>query len=91
MNKPSNSYNIYRDDEPVEAPGVVKCVQFRYPLDRRRHRLVKRGLDVVVSLLVIVLVLSWLLPLLGLVVVLESPGGMFFKQERGGKNNGVFV
>jgi putative colanic acid biosysnthesis UDP-glucose lipid carrier transferase len=70
---------------------VLSGVQFRYPLDRPLNRFVKRSLDVVLSVAVIILVLSWLLPLLGLLVVLESRGGMFFKQRRGGKNNRVFV
>nr|WP_298789869.1 sugar transferase [uncultured Allomuricauda sp.] len=42
----------------------------------------KRLFDISFSLIVIVLVLSWLIPVLGLIIKLESRGPVFFKQER---------
>ncbi|BAV09123.1 glycosyltransferase [Filimonas lacunae] len=61
------------------------------PLDRYRNRIVKRMFDVVFSLLVIVLVLSWLLPLVALLIKLESKGPVFFTQLRSGRNNRPFM
>ena len=60
------------------------------PLEDSTNRLKKRILDLVVSSLVILLVLSWLVPLLGLLIYLESPGPIFFKQLRSGRNNKAF-
>lgn len=60
------------------------------PLEDFGNRLKKRILDAVVSGLVIIFILSWLIPLLGLLIFLESPGPIFFKQKRNGKNNKVF-
>lgn len=60
------------------------------PLEDFGNRLKKRILDVVVSALVIIFILSWLIPLLGLLIFVESPGPIFFKQKRSGKNNKVF-
>lgn len=50
----------------------------------------KRGFDIVFSLLIIVLILSWLIPILGLIIRLESKGPILFKQKRNGLNNGEF-
>jgi putative colanic acid biosysnthesis UDP-glucose lipid carrier transferase len=60
------------------------------PLDDVGNRLKKRALDVVVSSLVAIFVLSWLIPLLGLLIKLESKGPIFFAQLRSGKNNKTF-
>ena len=60
------------------------------PLDDVGNRIKKRVLDVAVSLLVVIFVLSWLVPLLGILIYLESKGPIFFSQLRSGKNNKTF-
>jgi putative colanic acid biosynthesis UDP-glucose lipid carrier transferase len=50
----------------------------------------KRGFDIVFSLLVMLLLLSWLTPLLALLIKLESKGPVFFKQSRPGINEAEF-
>lgn len=45
---------------------------------------VKRVFDICFSLLVIIFLLSWLIPLLALLIKLESKGPVFFKQGRPG-------
>lgn len=60
------------------------------PLDDVGNRIRKRLFDVVFSLVVTVLILSWLVPLLGLLIYLESPGPIFFKQLRTGKDKKLF-
>jgi putative colanic acid biosynthesis UDP-glucose lipid carrier transferase len=60
------------------------------PLEKYGNRLIKRVMDVVVSLGVIVFILTWLLPILGLLIYLESPGPIFFTQYRSGKNKKPF-
>lgn len=60
------------------------------PLDDVGNRVKKRVLDVTVSLLVMVFILSWLVPLLGLLIYLESKGPIFFSQLRSGRNNKTF-
>lgn len=50
----------------------------------------KRLFDVTFSLLVSLFVLSWLLPLLGLAIRLNSPGPMLFVQLRTGRNGRQF-
>lgn len=60
------------------------------PLDFAYNKILKRSFDVVFSLFVTVFILSWLIPLVGLLIKLESKGPVFFIQERNGENNQVF-
>src|SRR5690606_2299215 len=60
------------------------------PLDDYKNRLVKRAFDLVFSSLVIVFLLSWLMPLLAIIIKLDSKGPVFFKQKRTGKNKKAF-
>ena len=60
------------------------------PLDDLVGRIKKRLIDVVLSLLMIVLVLSWLIPLISLAIWIESRGPVFFIQKRSGLNNNPF-
>ncbi|MDQ6843104.1 MAG: undecaprenyl-phosphate glucose phosphotransferase [Bacteroidota bacterium] len=60
------------------------------PLVDVGNRLKKRIVDVIISTLVILFILSWMIPLLGLLIYLESRGPIFFFQKRTGKNNKEF-
>ena len=75
----------------IEYFGDLPILSLRSePLDDVGNRLKKRVLDITISSLVIVLILSWLIPLLGLLIWLESKGPVFFKQLRTGKNKKSF-
>jgi putative colanic acid biosynthesis UDP-glucose lipid carrier transferase len=60
------------------------------PLDHALNSLAKRAFDLVFAGLVTVFILSWLIPLVGLLIKLESRGPVFFIQKRNGINNQVF-
>ena len=60
------------------------------PLDSLSNRFVKRSFDIVFSLSVVVLILSWLYPLVSLLIKLESNGPVIFRQLRNGKSNREF-
>lgn len=60
------------------------------PLDDVGNRIKKRMYDILVSSLVIVLLLSWLIPIISLLIWLESRGPIFFIQQRSGKNGKIF-
>ncbi|MCC9166167.1 undecaprenyl-phosphate glucose phosphotransferase [Pontibacter harenae] len=62
----------------------------REPLDNKANEVVKRFFDISFSLLVIVCLLSWLIPVLALIIKLDSRGPVFFRQLRSGKNNRPF-
>ncbi len=60
------------------------------PLDGVKARFAKRAFDIVFSLVVIVFVISWLFPILFLLIKLSSKGPIFFLQQRTGINNRTF-
>jgi len=60
------------------------------PLDNFESQFSKRMFDIVFSSLVILLLLSWLLPILAIVLKLNSKGPVFFVQKRTGINNKTF-
>lgn len=67
--------------------GLVPVLEFRsIPLDDSYNLALKRVFDVVFSIFVIVFVMSWLTPILALLIKLESHGPVFFKQKRNGYN-----
>ncbi len=75
----------------IELYGNVPVLNLRdLPLDTEYGRLVKRTFDIVFSFFVIVTVLSWLTPLLFVLIKLESPGPLYFKQKRHGLKRQVF-
>jgi len=53
-------------------------------------KLFKRSFDIIFSLFIIIFVLSWLLPILAVLIKLESKGPVFFIQLRTGHNNTHF-
>jgi len=54
------------------------------PLSNDFNTFLKRIFDIIFSFLVITLLLSWLTPLIALLIKLESSGPVFFKQTRNG-------
>ncbi len=70
--------------------GIPVLKKYHEPLARLRNQTVKRTFDFIISSLVIIFILSWLIPLIGLLIKLESKGPIFFKQERSGRDNASF-
>ena len=65
--------------------GYLPILSLRkIPTDEPFNKFIKRAFDIVLSLFVIVFILSWLTPILGLFIKLESKGPVFFKQKRNG-------
>jgi Undecaprenyl-phosphate glucose phosphotransferase len=60
------------------------------PLDDSRNQLIKRIFDIAFSGLFILTVLSWLTPLIGLIIKIDSKGPIFFIQLRSGERNKSF-
>jgi len=61
------------------------------PLTDFVNRVAKRLFDLVFSLLVIILVLSWLYPMIAILIKLSSKGPVLFKQVRSGVDNMEFM
>lgn len=76
----------------VELYGTVPVLNLRAsPLELEYANLVKRVFDIVFSILVILLILSWLTPLVYLLLKFDSKGPLFFKQKRHGVNKSTFL
>jgi putative colanic acid biosynthesis UDP-glucose lipid carrier transferase len=60
------------------------------PLENIGNRFKKRAFDVIFSLLVIVFLLSWLFPIIALIIKFQSKGPVLFKQQRSGRNDEPF-
>jgi putative colanic acid biosynthesis UDP-glucose lipid carrier transferase len=60
------------------------------PLEDTGSKIKKRVFDIFFSLFVIIFILSWLVPIIAILIKLESRGPVFFIQERSGKNNQPF-
>ena len=71
--------------------SVPVLTQHQLPANNTLMRFVKRSFDIVFSLFVIVFILSWLIPILAIIIKLDSKGPVFFKQKRTGLNNKPFL
>lgn len=60
------------------------------PLNSLTLRTEKRIFDILFSAAVILFIFSWLFPIMGLLIKLNSKGPVFFKQQRTGINNKTF-
>ena len=66
-------------------------LRYREPLRRLHRQALKRTFDIFVSSMVIIFILSWLIPLVSILIKLESKGPVFFKQLRSGRENDSFT
>jgi putative colanic acid biosynthesis UDP-glucose lipid carrier transferase len=81
----------YKNKLSMESIGRLVLINPQeIPLDLVQSQFFKRLFDVVFSALVIVLLMSWLVPLVGIISKLTSKGPVFFVQQRTGINNRVF-
>ena len=71
--------------------GLPVLQRFREPLKRLHKQIIKRTSDLFVSSLVIIFILSWLIPLVSILIKLETKGPVFFKQLRSGRENSSFM
>jgi len=77
---------------PKNVSGPYKRTKLRSCIDdKAAFFFFKRLADVVVSLLFIIIVLSWLFPLIALLTWLDSGGPVLFLQERVGRGGNTFL
>tara|TARA_R110002020_G_scaffold85914_1_gene211661 strand:- start:100569 stop:101912 length:1344 start_codon:yes stop_codon:yes gene_type:complete len=82
---------IYTRAMNVELYGTVPVFNLRkMPLDTGYGKYAKRAFDLVFSSFVIIFLLSWLTPLIFIIMNIESRGPLFFRQKRHGFNKEPF-
>lgn len=78
---------IYSKKLKYEYYDYIPILTLRdIPLEEPINMVLKRTFDIVFSSLVIIFLLSWLTPLIAILIKLESRGPVFFKQSRNGFN-----
>jgi len=83
--------DIFTKRMDFEYYGYLPMLSLRkIPLEEVVNQFVKRVFDITMSMLVIIFVLSWLTPIIALLIRLESKGATFFKQKRNGIDNSEF-
>jgi len=80
-----NSNELYNKSLKTEYYEDTMVLSVKtLPLENSNNHFVKRIFDVVFSFLVCVVIMSWLTPLLWLLIKMESKGPALFKQQREG-------
>ena len=78
---------IYSKKLKYEYYNYIPILSMRsIPLEESFNTVIKRGFDILFSSFIIVFILSWLTPIIALLIKLESKGPVFFKQSRNGFN-----
>jgi putative colanic acid biosysnthesis UDP-glucose lipid carrier transferase len=84
---------LYSKDQSIEFYDdtlVVLNVK-KLPFEFNENHLIKRFFDIIFSLLVCFIVLIWLIPILWILIKLESKGPVIFSQKREGLDGEKFV
>jgi putative colanic acid biosynthesis UDP-glucose lipid carrier transferase len=75
----------------IENIGLIPVIsQQSYPLEEWFNQLLKRSFDILFSLLFLIVIGSWLFPIIAILIKLSSKGPVFYKQTRWGLNNKHF-
>jgi len=88
-----NTIELYSKNQTIEYYDdalMVLNVQ-KLPFDFAENFYKKRIFDICFSLVISIFILSWLMPILWVIVKLESKGPLIFKQKREGINGTEFV
>lgn len=82
-----DSNELFSRNLKLDYYGYIPILSLRnIPLDNVINQIVKRVFDICFSILIILFFLSWLTPILGILIKLESNGPVFFRQRRNGLN-----
>jgi len=82
---------VYNELKKIIRVNEASAFPLQLALDKINNRSIKRAVDILFSALVITAVLTWLIPLMALLIKLDSRGPVFFLQKRNKRNGGVFT
>ena len=78
---------IFSRTAKFEYYDYIPVISLRNILqDETVNKIIKRVFDIVFSFIIIIGLLSWLIPILAIIIKLESKGPLFFVQRRNGLN-----
>ncbi|NIK90861.1 undecaprenyl-phosphate glucose phosphotransferase [Mangrovimonas sp. CR14] len=79
--------DIYSKKLRYEYYDYIPILSLRnIPIEEPVNKFLKRAFDILFASFVIVFILSWLTPIIAILIKLESKGPVFFKQSRNGFN-----
>ena len=79
--------DIYSKKLKYEYYEYIPILSLRtIPIQGSVNKVIKRLFDILFASFVIIFILSWLTPILAIIIKLESKGPVFFKQSRNGFN-----
>lgn len=82
-----NEKQIFSRTAKFEYYDYIPVISLRKILQHETiNKIIKRLFDIVFSLLIIIGLLSWLMPILAIIIKAESKGPLFFIQKRKGLN-----
>lgn len=88
---PENIFPLERSNVSLEENfQTAQLLPFSSPLQNKSNLFIKRLLDIIFSSCAIVFLLSWIVPIIGLLIVLDSKGPVFFLQKKNKKNGYIF-
>lgn len=74
--------NVLSRNLILDYYGIIPIVSLRnIPLDRRTNQIIKRVFDIIFSVIIILVILSWLTPLMAILIKLESKGSVFLNKR----------
>ncbi|MGB2761573.1 MAG: exopolysaccharide biosynthesis polyprenyl glycosylphosphotransferase [Maribacter stanieri] len=83
--------DVFNRAMSIETYNTTPVLNLRnVPLDTEYGRIIKRSFDIAFSGMVILCILSWLTPILYILIKLDSPGNFYFKQMRHGYKRQTF-
>tara|TARA_R110001592_G_scaffold83316_1_gene246714 strand:+ start:7740 stop:9098 length:1359 start_codon:yes stop_codon:yes gene_type:complete len=82
----SKSYKTEYYEDSLLVLNVNKL-----PFESIESKIIKRIFDIVFSFFIIAFIMSWLTPIIWILIRLESKGPAFFKQKREGLNGKLFI
>ena len=95
-NNLESTATIILDKNPWHETAAPEKLSIPYrPLENHRldnpyNRLIKRTMDVWLGSVLVLAILSWMLPLMAILIKLDSKGPVFFIQKRTGRNKKSF-
>jgi len=85
------THSLYTELKKFARIKENATLLLKLPLDNLFQRALKRTVDILLSTIIIVTVLSWLIPIIALLIKLDSKGPVFFLQKRNKRNGEIFT
>ncbi len=82
---------IYNDNRLAKDGKFLNILVQESRISKLHWRILKRLFESIFTILLIIFIFSWLIPLIAICIKIISPGPIIYKQERWGKNNRKFI